>query len=166
MKTELVVALVAGAVAIVSAGMSYSVQQKIAASQGRMDILRSELQRQHERQQPFLEQQMELYFEAADTAAKIATSRDESHREKLLQRFWELYWGPLAVVEDQPVVDAMVAFGDALNDDPSNAAALKRIVLETRSCVSRFLAEIVGYRSGTTNDAAPRSAPGQMTATR
>jgi hypothetical protein len=130
MKTELVVALIAGAVAIVSAGVSYHAQQTVAASRGDLDLLRSRLQQQHERQIPFLERQLKLYFEAADTASKIANSQVGSDRSGLTHRFWELYWGPLAVVEDETVVAAMVEFGNALKDEPSNNVALKRLSLK------------------------------------
>lgn len=70
-----------------------------------------------EARQPFLTRQLELYSEAAKVVVKIATSRDEGERETLEDRFWELYWGELALVEDRDVEAAMVAFGEALKSD-------------------------------------------------
>ncbi|SFH65521.1 hypothetical protein [Albimonas pacifica] len=59
---------------------------------------------------PFLERQMTLCFEASRLAAQLATSPDAAARAKAGARFEELYWGELAIVEDAPVEQAMVAF--------------------------------------------------------
>lgn len=68
-----------------------------------------------ESQKPFLERQLDLYFEASRVAAKIATSEPDSAADKEAQlQFWELYWGELAAVEDAAVESAMIEFGNAL----------------------------------------------------
>ncbi|MGR3780390.1 MAG: hypothetical protein ACU0DT_03890 [Albimonas sp.] len=59
---------------------------------------------------PFLERQMTLCFEASRLAAQLATSPDAAVRSQAGARFEELYWGELAIVEDAPVEQAMVAF--------------------------------------------------------
>lgn len=77
---------------------------------------------------PLWDRQLALYIDAAECAATIATTRDEAARRKAEDRFWVLYWGPLAVVEDvglsvegaASVEAAMVAFGNALRDDPKS----------------------------------------------
>ena len=46
--------------------------------------------------------------------------------EALKARFWQLYWGPLAVVEDQTVVNAMVQFGNSLKAESHDGANLQR----------------------------------------
>jgi hypothetical protein len=66
--------------------------------------------RRIEATKPFLEMQLRFYVEAADVAAQIAASRDE----RAIERFWELYYGDLALVEDNDVALAMVDFGNAL----------------------------------------------------
>ena len=35
------------------------------------------------------------------------------------RRFWDLYWGPMAIVEDEKVEKSMVAFGKALQQSVS-----------------------------------------------
>lgn len=78
--------------------------------------------RQLEARKPFLERQLALYTEATQNAAILATSSDPDAIEKARQRFWEIYWGELAMVEnggldskDGGVESAMVAFGQCLN---------------------------------------------------
>ncbi len=67
--------------------------------------------RRIEATRPFLELQLKLYTEASLVTAKIATASSEP---KDVDRFWQLYTGELALVEDPEVARAMVAYGDAL----------------------------------------------------
>jgi hypothetical protein len=62
----------------------------------------------------FLEQQLKLYMEASKTAATLATSQDETEKQKARNRFWALYWGELTLVESKEVEVAMEKFGDCL----------------------------------------------------
>ena len=66
--------------------------------------------RRVEATRPFLEMQLKFYTEAAHVAARIASSGDQS----TIGRFWELYYGELALVENNEVAAAMKDFGDAL----------------------------------------------------
>jgi len=70
--------------------------------------------RRVEATKPYLERQLKLYTEATQVASQIATSDDEGAVTKATTRFWELYWGELALVEDEGVESAMGAFGDTL----------------------------------------------------
>jgi len=128
MKAELIVAGIAGAVAVVSAAIAYKAQLSATESQAQVALVQTAAQQAHERQKPFVETQMKYYFEAAETAAQIPRTSNDAARQKLIARFWQLYWGPLAVVEDEEVEAAMVAYGRQLRQEPQNAAAL-----ETRS---------------------------------
>jgi hypothetical protein len=67
-----------------------------------------------ESRKPFLERQLALYFEATKIAAQLSTASRGAPWNSARQRFWELYWGELGLVEDAGVLAAMVAFGDAL----------------------------------------------------
>jgi len=80
-----------------------------------------------ESQKPFLERQLAFYFEAAKVTGKLATlnpgksATDQDQRISedwawARRRFWELYWGELAVVESPQVSTAMVAFGQGLGE--------------------------------------------------
>ncbi|HEY1797230.1 MAG TPA: hypothetical protein VGG57_14055 [Stellaceae bacterium] len=61
----------------------------------------------------FYENQSKLYMSATDTVAKIASNITPSQVD--VEKFWTLYWGSLATVEDTDVDSAMVEFGKLLN---------------------------------------------------
>ena len=56
--------------------------------------------------QPFLSKRLELYSQATSCAAVIAVSKDETDISTAKKNFWDLYWGPMAVVEDRKVESA------------------------------------------------------------
>ena len=70
--------------------------------------------RRIEATKPFLERQLVLYSEATKIAAQVATQGNSDIGKKALVRFWELYWGELALVENRSVEAAMKRMGDAL----------------------------------------------------
>lgn len=70
--------------------------------------------RRIEASKPFLEHQLAMYKEASRLASTIATTADEKKKAEALDRYWSLYWGELALVEDARVEGAMVRFGEAL----------------------------------------------------
>ena len=76
------------------------------------------VQQSQTNRQPFLQKQLELAFQASETASRLATVTDPAEWEKARLTFWLLYWGPLSVVEDPKVESAMVAFGTLLPADP------------------------------------------------
>src|ERR1700686_1520426 len=65
---------------------------------------------------PLWDKQLSLYFDASVAAGKIATLPASSKdRESSISDFWNLYFGPLVVVEDdENVCKAMVDFGNCL----------------------------------------------------
>lgn len=69
--------------------------------------------------QPFLVRQLKLFEEATQTAAFIATVPDSPERPKMLERFEQLYWGELALVEHGRVEVAMVNFREGLKSGAS-----------------------------------------------
>ena len=92
--------------------------------------------RRIEATRPYLERQLKLCTEATQVASRIATAkygtsigasddsasankRDASVTEDPVSRFWELYWGELALVEDERVERAMKKYGDALLENAS-----------------------------------------------
>ena len=70
--------------------------------------------RRIEATKPFLERQLKLYTEVTQAAAILATSRKPDELDVANKKFWTLYWGELALVEDKKVEAAMVQFGQAL----------------------------------------------------
>ncbi len=63
---------------------------------------------------PYLEKKLKWCEEVVETTSVIATS-DPATTDKQKQRFWQMYWGVMGMVENKNIVDAMVGFGDALN---------------------------------------------------
>jgi len=88
------------------------------------------IEAKREAKKPFYEQQLALYLEVTDVTGQIYSPRNDKDREAAIARFWQLYWGPLAMVESQEVESAMVDFGRILEDkeltDAKRATQLKR----------------------------------------
>lgn len=72
---------------------------------------------------PFLMRQLELYTLATQAAATVATSKSDEDVRVSEGRFWSLYWGELAMVEDKQVERAMIRFGYGI--DPKKKRASK-----------------------------------------
>ncbi len=70
--------------------------------------------RRIEATKPFLDRQLTLYTDATKSAATLATTADSSERAAAMKRFWSLYWGELALVENRGVEAAMKRLGDRL----------------------------------------------------
>jgi hypothetical protein len=70
---------------------------------------------QIEASKPYLERKLEWCEEAVEMASSIANAKGQSEAEE--QRFWELYWGVMGLVENEEVTKAMVAFGDELKSN-------------------------------------------------
>lgn len=112
------------------------------------DNLRLDIRR--ESVHPLWTKQLDLYMDAADAAATIATTQDDRARQAAEQRFWVLYWGPLAAVEDvglealsnSQIESAMVRFGKLLDPQPSdrNSQELERASLAISHAIRNSLA--------------------------
>ena len=70
---------------------------------------------QLEAKKPFYSKHLDLCSEAAAAAATVATSNDPKEKQKAMEDFWRLYWGPLGMVEENDVEGAMVNFGKCLH---------------------------------------------------
>lgn len=76
-----------------------------------------------EARKPYYQKQMDLCLEATEVAAVLASSIDREKWQTARARFWELYWGPLSVVETPlgagigPVEQKMVEIGEALEPE-------------------------------------------------
>jgi len=90
--------------------------------------------------QPFLSKRLELYSEATSCAAVIAVGKDETRITMATEKFWKLYWGPMALVEDSRVESAMVEFGKALTK-PESSDQLKDLAIHLAHSCRDSLAE-------------------------
>lgn len=95
--------------------------------------------RRIEAMKPFLERQLQLYTEATQIAATLATVMADSIEDKTMRRFWELYWGELALVENAEVEKAMVRFGQGLQNG-YNKAELQQLSLKLAHACRESLA--------------------------
>ena len=110
------IAAVAGAiVSFIWSVYQWSGDREKTREQARIESHKMIEQRRIEAQKPFLLRQLQLYNETIGVVAKIATSKNDAEIEKSKSKFWELYWGELATVENQDVEAAMKRFGDALS---------------------------------------------------
>jgi hypothetical protein len=79
--------------------------------------------------EPFLKEQLRLCFRASELAATVATETCAKKWEEARKEFWQLYWGPLSVVEDPAVEDAMVELGKLIPTEPVDAPKLPMTTL-------------------------------------
>jgi hypothetical protein len=101
--------------------------------------------RQIEARKPFLDRQLTLYTEATKVAAIIATSDDPAQLATSRQRFLELYWGELSLVENRGVETAMVNFRNCLiSKDACSKDDLQRASLNLAHACRESLAESWG----------------------
>ena len=101
-----------------------------------------------EARRPFLDLQLKLYQEATKTAAILATSSDTDELKAAEMRFWQLYWGELAMVEnggiqanDGGVEGLMVQFGNELMKHSKDRSMLQRLSLKLAHACRNSLAE-------------------------
>ena len=90
--------------------------------------------RRIESTKPFLERQLALYSEATKTAAQVATQGSSEAGRKAQARFWELYWGELALVENRSVEAAMKRMGDALRTGAPTAELEQAALAVAHAC--------------------------------
>ena len=98
--------------------------------QAKVEAERLAESRRIEATKPFLERQLRLYTEASQVTAKIATSTNEKELADAKKRFWQLYWGELALVENQEVEAAMVKLGRALEHSSPQNELIKQLSLK------------------------------------
>ena len=102
---------------------------------------------------PFLNLQQGLYQEATKTAALLATASDAAEVQTAEIRFWQLYWGELALVENGGIKTenggiegAMVQFGNELAMHSRDRTNLKLRSLELAHVCRDSLAVSWGVR--------------------
>lgn len=90
---------------------------------------------QFEAARPFLQKQLDLCIEASDAAAALATAAQPGPVTAAMERFWQLYYGSLHIVEDtgtESVAARMVTFGDTLKKLPADPVTLAAIGRDQR----------------------------------
>jgi hypothetical protein len=137
-------------------------------------VNRDEKARKDELNSFIFQRQSGLYFDAARSAATIATSKDVKRLKDAHDRFEELYWGELVVVEDRRVELSMISFYHCYKesncervdtnqfDKHLDAAVLKKqygeptlenLSLELAACIRSALQDDRGIQFGNRRDA-------------
>lgn len=98
-----------------------------------LGIFKFSAERRQANRQPFLQKQLELCFQAAEAAGGLASETDPVQWEKYRLTFWRLYWGPLSIVEDGAVEEAMVTLGKLVPAEPVASPTLPMKSLEDPS---------------------------------
>jgi hypothetical protein len=80
---------------------------------------------------PYLEKKLHWCEAAVETTAAIATRAVPAEAD--VQRFWEMYWGVMGLIEKAPITDAMIAFGEVLRTGAVPPDAARRAALTGRS---------------------------------
>lgn len=65
-----------------------------------------------EARKPYLERKLAWCEEAVETTARIANAETPARDD--IDRFWQMYWGVMGLIEKKSVTDAMVSFGRKL----------------------------------------------------
>ena len=96
--------------------------------------------RRIEATKPYLERQLQLYTEAVEVTAGLAVASPKE-RLTLEPRFWKLYWGKLALVEDEDVAGAMVRMGEILLDPEATQEQISQAALDIAHACRNDIAE-------------------------
>lgn len=121
-----------------------------------------------EHKKPFLATQLELCLSASQSAARIAHPISKDDFKVAQTRFLELYWGGLAMVEDQCVTNKMIdykkemgelKFEDERKKDLSRAALM--IAFACRNLVSKSWTDVgaLDWSKGEDLDGTPANYP-------
>lgn len=127
--------------------MQYVGQEKASRDAAFQQGRRDSESRDREFMKPLWEKELELYFRATTAAATIATTKDRPKRDAAEREFWELYEGPLIVVESHSLSGAMKAFGQCLNgSDQCDEAELRNRSRVIGSAVQEAIQESAELR--------------------
>lgn len=131
----------------------WKASQNELRSQRSYEISKTLEQRRIEAQKPFLDKQLALYSETIRTTSFLATASQSPDWTKARDRFWELYWGELATVENREVSLQVVAFGEALNGQGGKMSnvTLQQQALSLAHAVRQSLDESWGIKVWTSN---------------
>lgn len=88
----------------------YRDDRRIDLTHRQQEVAKDVADKQKELNSFIFQRQANLYFDAARTAATLAKSADPKRLSEARERFNELFYGELVVVEDRRVELAMIAF--------------------------------------------------------
>ncbi len=83
--------------------------------------------------EPFLQKQLSITLSATEALSSLAVETEPAKWEESRKTFWKLYWGSLAIVEDNEVAKAMVQAGSLVPKSPVADPKLPMSVLNSPS---------------------------------
>ncbi|WP_157937573.1 hypothetical protein [Oceaniglobus roseus] len=69
---------------------------------------------------PYLERKLAWCEEAVETTSRIAVAADPAPADQ--ERFWQMYWGVMGLIEKHSITTAMIDFGKALRSSGAEKA--------------------------------------------
>jgi hypothetical protein len=70
--------------------------------------------------EPYLVKKLAWCEEAVETAARIANADQAVPAD--IERFWQMYFGVMGLIEKEPIEDAMISFGEEIGKDQTTDA--------------------------------------------
>jgi len=65
-----------------------------------------------EAEKPYLERKLAWCEEAVETTSRISTSIQPAQED--IDRFWQMYWGVMGLIEKKSITKAMIDFGEGV----------------------------------------------------
>lgn len=84
-----------------------------------------------EARKPFLQRQLDHCFEASRLAATLASTTDPEAFEEARERFKQLYWGGMVIIENRAVEQTMIDVFQGLNVGSDPELPVKSLQLES-----------------------------------
>ena len=95
--------------------VQYVEQRQRELATREIELARQAAARDQEFMKPLWERELAAYFLASETVATIARTTDPVQRRAAEAQFWQLYAGPLVILETKALSGAMVRFGYCLD---------------------------------------------------
>lgn len=126
------------ALALIFAVQQFAVEQKASRAQAERADSADAVANDRQFMRSLLDLHLSTYAQAANAAATLASATNADERQKAIDEFWRLYWGPMVMFEAGEVTARMMAIGTCLDRTPrcsdndlrdsslALAAALKR----------------------------------------
>ena len=106
------------------------------------ELARMAAARDQEFMKPLWERELAAYFLTSETVATIARTSDPARRRAAEEQFWQLYAGPLVILETKALSGAMVAFGHCLDgSEQCSESELRTRGLAVSSAIQQAIQE-------------------------
>ncbi len=127
--------------------IQYVEQQRRALATRQTELARQAAARDQEFMRPLWERELTTYFRTSEVVATIARSSDVAKRRAAEEEFWQLYQGPLVILETKSLSAAMVSFGRCLDGTEQCSEPVRRNrALSVSSAIQQAIQEHAALR--------------------